>query len=213
MRLAAIVVLASTRVASADVSITATSGPVPAPNNTYAPANVVAVWVEDQAGAFVKTIDRRAAVRKVHLVAWNQQAGANDNDAVTGASRIDHGSPISMTWDLRDRAGNVVPDGTYTIRMELAEENSTLATQNNQGTFTFVKSASPQTQTGLSNGGFTSVSIDFQPIAQPPDEQPPEEEQPDEIGGDIEGGCNASGNAAGLVAFVVAGLVVRRRRA
>jgi hypothetical protein len=129
----------------------------------YAPRNVVAVWIEDQAGAFVKTIDRWANVRKQHLVAWTIAAGANDADAVSGATRQDHATPLAITWDLTDRAGVVVPDGTYTVRMESTDLNANQAAQNNQGTFTFVKGPAPDTQTGLSSGGFVDVSIQFTP--------------------------------------------------
>jgi len=129
----------------------------------YAPRNIVAVWVEAAGGAFVKTIDRWAATRKSHLVAWNQAAGTNDVDAVSGATRQNHNTPLSITWDLKDRNGNVVPDGTYTIRMELADSNASQTTQNHQGTFTFTKGAAADNQTGLSNGGFQNVSIDFTP--------------------------------------------------
>jgi hypothetical protein len=128
----------------------------------YAPANVVAVWVES-AGAFVKTIDRHSQVRTQHLVAWNQLAGAGDVDAVSGATRQNHATPVSVTWDLRDRANAEIPDGTYTVRMEMAEDNSNQPAQNNQGTFTFTKGAAPEMQTGLTNGGFTNVSISYTP--------------------------------------------------
>ena len=47
--------------------------------------------------------------------------------------------------------------------MEVSDTNATAAGQNNQGTFTFVKGAQPQMQTGLTNGGFSNVSINFTP--------------------------------------------------
>jgi hypothetical protein len=87
----------------------------------------------------------------------------NDADAVSGATRTSHTAPLTVTWDVKDRQNALVSDGTYTIRMEVADQNSTAANQNNQGTFTFVKSAQPQMQTGLSGGGFTNVSIQFTP--------------------------------------------------
>jgi len=129
----------------------------------YAPRNIVAVWVEGNGGTFIKTIDRWAATRKQHLIAWNQAAGTNDVDAVSGATRQNHNTPLSITWDLTDRTNAVVPDGTYTIRMELADSNASQATQNHQGTFTFTKGATADSQTNLSNGGFNNVSIDFSP--------------------------------------------------
>jgi hypothetical protein len=45
--------------------------------------------------------------------------------------------------------------------MEVADSDATSTAQNNEGTFTFVKGAMPQNQTGLTNGGFTNVTIDF----------------------------------------------------
>jgi hypothetical protein len=129
----------------------------------YEPQNIVAVWIEDPAGTIVKTIDRWANTRKQHLVAWTIAAGANDVDAVSGATRQDHATPLAITWDLTDRNNVVVPDGTYTVRMESTDLNANQAAQNNQGTFTFVKGPAPDTRTGLSNGGFVDVSIQFTP--------------------------------------------------
>jgi len=137
----------------------------PTPTTTYSPNNVVAVWVLNQGGTFVKTIGQWVAVRQSSLVAWRTAAGTNDADAVSGASRGNHTTPLTVAWDLKDRQGNVVPDGTYTIRLEVSESNATAPTQNNQGTFTFVKGPTVQNQTGLSNGGFTNVSITYNPNA------------------------------------------------
>jgi hypothetical protein len=142
------------------LQITATTT---AKGGEYQPANVVAVWIESADGTAIKTIQRWSGVRTPHLVAWRQKAGASDADAVSGATRANHTTPLTIKWSLRDRNQQIVPDGTYTIRMELADGNSTAAGDNNQGTFTFVKGMEPQTQTGLANGGFTNVSIEFAP--------------------------------------------------
>jgi hypothetical protein len=135
----------------------------PSATAVYAPSNVLAVWIENQAGQIMKTISRYSNQRTQYLVAWNQKAGTNDTDAVSGASRITHAQPMNVTWDLKDRQGNIVPDGTYSIRMETADQNSVTANQNNQGTFTFVKGTQPQTQSDLTNGGFSNVTITFTP--------------------------------------------------
>ena len=145
---------------TAPLQITATAAATATP--VYSPSHVFVVWVQDQGGAIVKTIGRYADIRKVALVAWQQKAGTNDVDAISGATRIGY-TPATISWDLKDRQGAVVADGTYTIRMEAADTNATAAGQNNQGTFTFVKGAAPQMQTGLSNGGFTNVTINFTP--------------------------------------------------
>lgn len=127
----------------------------------YAPRNCTAVWIES-GGTFIKTIDRKADVRRQHLVAWTAKAGGGDTDAVSGATRASHATPLSITWDLKD-GGTIVPDGSYTIRMESTELNAVDATENHQGTFTFVKGAQADEQTGQSSGGFTNVSITFTP--------------------------------------------------
>jgi uncharacterized protein (TIGR03382 family) len=139
----------------------------------YTPQNVVAIWVEGPTvganpGPFVKTIGRWADVRKDHLALWQARAGINDADAISGATRADHSMKLSVDWDLKDKLGALVPDGTYTIRIETADSNTTSSAQNNQGTFTFVKGLQPQVQTNLSGGSvvpYTEVTIDYNPTA------------------------------------------------
>jgi len=148
--------------ARGSVKITFTTGPAPA--TTYAPNNVVAVWIEGPVGTYRKTLATWVAVRELSLVAWQQaKAGKNDVDVVSSASRTVDNAALTAIWNLKDYQGNVVPDGTYTIRLELAESNATQTTSNNEGTFTFVKGASPSTQPNLTNGGFTNVTIEFDP--------------------------------------------------
>jgi hypothetical protein len=142
------------------LTITATSSQTANPG--FQTKNVVAVWVAGS-GTFVKTIQRWAGTRRGYLLAWNAAAGAGDVDAVSGATRANHVTPLTITWDLKNKAGVVIPDGTYTVRMESADNNATAVTQNNQGTFTFTKGPTMQTQTGLSNGGFSNVTITYKP--------------------------------------------------
>lgn len=160
--IAAVLAASGTAHARGAVSITFTSSQ--APNSNYAPNNVLAVWIEGPGGTFVKTIDRQALARVQYLVAWRAKAGTNDQDAVTGATRVGYAAQ-TVKWNLQDKSGQVVPDGTYTIRMELAQSNASAAGSNNQGTFTFVKGPNPQTQNGLANGGFSQVSISYDPTA------------------------------------------------
>ena len=150
--------LAGSATARADLTVTFTTTPN---GGGFAPKNVVAVWIEGPAG-FVKTIGRWAATRKGSLVAWSTASG-QDADAVSGATRANHTGALTVTWNLRDRANALVPDGTYTIRMELADSNATQPAQNHQGTFTFAKGTAPVMQ-ATSGGGFTGVTIDYAPI-------------------------------------------------
>jgi hypothetical protein len=125
----------------------------------YAPKNIVAVWIERADGTFVKTIGRWAKTRRSHLVAWVQGSG-DDVDAVTGATRSSHNARLTAHWDFKDRSGNLVPDGAYVIRMELADSNSFLAAQNRQGTFALQKNGTASMQS-TSGSGFMNVVIDY----------------------------------------------------
>jgi hypothetical protein len=150
--------VAASHVGHADnLSVTYTTS---ANGGQFAPRYVSATWVEDAGGNFIKTIDRKAGVRVGSLVAWIAKSG-QDSDAITGATQVEHTTPIAMHWDLKDRNGNVVPDGTYTIRMETSDTNATQPAQNHQGSFTFVKGPTASTQTNLANGGFTGGVVIF----------------------------------------------------
>jgi MYXO-CTERM domain-containing protein len=138
------------------VKVTFTTTPA---GGNYAPRNIVAVWIENAGGGFVKTIGRWANTRKQHLVAWSAASG-QDADAVSGATRSTHTGSLTVTWDLTDRAGAEVPDGTYTVRMETADANANTAAQNNQGTFSVSKNGQSSTET-TAGGGFNAVTIEY----------------------------------------------------
>jgi hypothetical protein len=142
------------------VTITFTTSASPSAGaSQYDPKNVVAVWLESANGSFVKTAARWANTRRTKLVGWIAKAGSADVDAVSGATNAAYGVRTA-TWDMTARAGLAAPvDGIYTIRMELADSNATQATQNNQGTFSFNRNGTASSQTALSNGGFSNVSI------------------------------------------------------
>ncbi len=80
-----------------------------------------AVWVEDAAGAFVKTVyvsgfSGHAKGAQVNLPRWSKSSDYLGCDAVTGAS-INLGHHI-CTWDLVDVEGSRVPDGSYRVKVE-----------------------------------------------------------------------------------------------
>ena len=158
-RLLIITVALASSQALSQSALTVSFTTTPAGGN-YNPKNCTVVWVENSSGTFVKTVGRWAGTRKKHLVAWTAKAGTTDADAVSGATRSSHSGTVSASWNLTDKAGAVVPDGTYTLRMEVTDQNATSASQNNQGTFTFVKGPTPSTQ-NTSGGGFNAVSIAY----------------------------------------------------
>src|SRR5678815_2109637 len=124
--LGAAVVVPSRAWSQSPVSVTFTTSPTP--YEDYAPRNVVAVWVEDDAGGFVKTLMRYGVKRAEYLLAWEDVAADRseidgDPDVITGATRSGHGA-LTVTWNLVDWHGNPVADGTYRIHFELTDHNS-----------------------------------------------------------------------------------------
>lgn len=98
----------------------------------YQPRNVGAVWIENGSGAFVKTLARWAGVRAVYLKSWAAASGGwssffgigatpDELDAVTSAT-LRTAELHNLTWDMVDNAGAVVPDGKYTVKIEVADD-------------------------------------------------------------------------------------------
>jgi len=127
----------------------------------YAPRNIVAIWIEDNSGKFVKTLLAYADKRKQHLNTWETSTNAagsmyNSVDATTGATQSSHGTRI-CTWNGTDSNKKIVADGDYKLRMELTDKNGT----GNVASFTFTKGPSAQKLTPSNVPSFSSVSLNW----------------------------------------------------
>ncbi len=130
----------------------------------FAPKNIVAVWIEDNQGNFVKTLLAYAQTRKTHLNTWEASTTAagspfNTVDAITGATRSSHGTRL-CTWNGTDLNATLVPDGTYRLRMELTDKNNT----GNFSTFTFTKGPDVENQAPANVPSFASITISWEPV-------------------------------------------------
>jgi hypothetical protein len=146
---------------SGTLTVTATTSSA---GGNFAPKNIVAVWIENEQGNFVKTLLAYAQTRKTHLNTWEASTTAagspfNTVDAVTGATKTSHATR-TCTWDGTDINGTLVPDGTYKVRMELTDKNST----GNYSTFTITKDTNPENQTPANVPSFSSISINWEPV-------------------------------------------------
>jgi tetratricopeptide (TPR) repeat protein len=82
-----------------------------------------AVWIEDGAGNYIKTIyvsgfSGFAKEKQVNLSDWSKASEYRGADAVTSAS-INVGHHIYV-WDLKDYKGNKVKVGDYVVKIEVA---------------------------------------------------------------------------------------------
>jgi hypothetical protein len=130
----------------------------------YAPKNIVAMWIEDEQGDWVKTLLAYAANRKTHLNTWEASTTAagspfNTVDAITGATKSSHGTR-TCTWNGTDVDGAQVPDGNYKVWMELTDKNGT----GNFSSFPFTKDTNALNLTPLNVPSFGSISITWEPV-------------------------------------------------
>lgn len=127
----------------------------------YAPKNIVAIWIEDSSGKFVKTLLAYANTRKTHLNTWESStvtAGSafNVTDAISGATQSGHGT-LTCQWNGKDYSGKLMTDGNYNVRMELTDKNGT----GNIASFTFSKGPNAQKLSPPSVPSFSSVSLSW----------------------------------------------------
>ena len=138
------------------LSVTATTFTA---SGTYAPKNIVAMWIQDSSGKFVKTMLILGSTRKAHLTNWvTATPVGNSIDAITGATQTSHGTR-TCTWNGTDVSKVLVADGTYTVKMEMTESNS----GTKLGTFTFDKGPNEVTLTPANIQSFMNISIKWVP--------------------------------------------------
>ena len=125
-----------------------------APGGGYAPKNVVAIWIETNAGVFVKSLLVYANARKADLTTWYPNSVGNVVNAVTGATQSSN-TTRTCTWNGTDVNGAVVLDGTYLVCMNIADGKTAFAS------FPFVKSTAAVTLTPANVTGFSNISISW----------------------------------------------------
>lgn len=124
----------------------------------YQPNNIVAIWVEDSSGKFVKTLMVYAEVRLNYLTHFMTSADNNRVDAISGATQTTFGV-LNCTWNGTDVTGVNVADGSYSIKMELTDDDLT----GNYSSFSFVKGVSPQTLNPADVPSFSKTTIKWVP--------------------------------------------------
>lgn len=127
----------------------------------FSPKNVMAVWIENNSGKFIKTLLVYGDKRKAHLNVWESStslAGSTFNsvDAITGATQTNH-ALRNCSWDGTDFNHMNVPDGDYKLRIELTDKNET----GNVASLNFTKGPNSFKQNSSNTNGFSSVSLNW----------------------------------------------------
>lgn len=124
----------------------------------YAPSHIIAIWIENGSGVFVKTLMAYANTRIQYLTNWVSNSAKNKVDAVSGATQNSF-TTRTATWNATDVNRAVVVDGTYKVCMELTDKNGT----GNFSTFTFTKGPTAATLTPANAPSFSAISIKWVP--------------------------------------------------
>lgn len=137
------------------VSVTTKAGSL----QGYSPSNIMAIWIVDNSGVFVKTLLAQANTRKSDLYKWKAATSTyNVVDAVTGATQSSYGLR-TCTWNATNVSKAVVADGNYTVWMEVTDD----AVQGPLTSYTFAKGPTAVTLTPANLTNFTGISIQWVP--------------------------------------------------
>lgn len=128
----------------------------------YSPKHLIAIWIENSSPGFVKTKLLQSKDSNLdHLGQWTSRTGSNVVDATTGATLATHGN-VTVVWNGTDVNGTVVPDGTYTVWVEMAWA-SDMTTGKTYSTFTFTKGLSSFHSAPADLTNFTGITLDWVP--------------------------------------------------
>lgn len=92
------------------------------PEGPFSPMHVMAVWVEDGNGQFIKTLLVEGKVRSDYLVDFQSKSKGFEVDAMTGPTRQSHGS-VAVSWDCKNIEGIEVRDRKYVLAIEFTDKN------------------------------------------------------------------------------------------
>lgn len=135
--------------------------------------NVLAVWVTDNSGTFVKTRMRFwGSETNDHLPSWKSNSGQNVVDAITGPTLTSYTNPTAfgektVVWDGKDVTGTTVPDGTYKVFVETSWNNPSPPDNQHSDliSFTFEKSQDTTHATPTGDNYFSDITLDWYPDA------------------------------------------------
>ncbi len=156
--------------------------PVPtSPAPTYAGYCVTAVWIENSAGAFIKTKMRYVGSNTSdHLPTFAVKAGGtasnalattvNVTDAATGATRKNTTTPNgfgtkSFVWDGKNVNGSLngttVPDGVYKVWIESTWVDAGSNNHQELSSYSFTKGPTSATTTATGDAYVNTIVMDW----------------------------------------------------
>lgn len=130
------------------------------------------VWIENSTGTFVKTRILNGNDLD-HLQQWASKTPSHNTvDATVGATQMTNPNTLPVIlWLGNDLTGsspyNLLPDGDYTVGMELAWRNNYVLGNGRQiYSATFTKGPAPQTVSPSNQTNFTTMTLQWTPATQ-----------------------------------------------
>lgn len=128
-------------------------------------------WITNSSGTYITPRMRYAGGgTNDHLPALAQAAGVSQSnclavtmpaDAVSGGTLSNFTGTRTFTWNGKNPAGVLQPDGVYTIHIQTTWSHSGTSTR----TYTFTKGATADVQSPATNADFSGVSINWTPTS------------------------------------------------
>lgn len=124
----------------------------------YSPKHVLAIWITNSSGTFIRSMKVMATQRIQYLYKWKTSSGLNTVDAVTGATLLSHQTHV-ISWNCTDLNGNQLPDGDYQFWIEFTDDE----VQGPYASYSFSKGTSSVNTNFPNQSKFSNVSIVYNP--------------------------------------------------
>jgi hypothetical protein len=128
-------------------------------NGPFSPKHVLAIWVKNSSGEYIRTMKLMAQQRKQYLYSWIASSNQDIVNAVTGPTLTNHQTHV-ISWNCTDNNGNILPDGEYQFWIEYTDQHA----QGPISNFTFNKSTSSIHTDYTDETYFKDLSIVYEPV-------------------------------------------------
>jgi len=130
------------------------------PPENYNGKHIIALWIENEAGTFIKTKIKYGDNFLQYLNVWKAKSTSNVVDATTGSTLLSHTNPLTFTWNATNVSGTVVDDGNYKVWIQMSDANSNGPTTS----CLFAKGTTPITNQAFANvGNYTNMTLTWTP--------------------------------------------------
>lgn len=122
----------------------------------YAPHHILAAWIEQEDGTFIRSLKVRAEERIQYLTTWKSASDGDKTDAITGATLTSH-TTHNVNWNLQTKDLVDINNGNYNLMIESTDRNS----KGKVGVYPFTYSDSIMSQSFDDIEVYKDVSITY----------------------------------------------------